>query len=92
MRDESAAIDPAFAARAYTPGRIAVMPPDVFLVLDQVGDNDPTESAALASRSRRRRCSHRRPACGGAGTTSISPPPGTAFTAPDGTLLVSADE
>ena len=40
-------IDSAFAARAYTPGRIAVLPPDVFLVLDQVGDNDPVASAAL---------------------------------------------
>ncbi len=40
-------IDPAFAARAYTPGRIAVLPPDVFVVLDQFGDNDPVKSAAL---------------------------------------------
>ncbi|HVY40447.1 MAG TPA: hypothetical protein VHM31_21055, partial [Polyangia bacterium] len=40
-------IDSAFAARAYTPGRIAVLPPDVFLVLDQLGDNDPAASAAL---------------------------------------------
>jgi hypothetical protein len=40
-------IDPGFAARAYTPARIAVLPPDVFLVLDQVGDNDPVQSAAL---------------------------------------------
>lgn len=41
------AIDPGFAARAYTPGRIALLPPDVFVVLDQVGDNDPVKSAAL---------------------------------------------
>ncbi|HVR61540.1 MAG TPA: hypothetical protein VMU50_06555, partial [Polyangia bacterium] len=41
-------IEPAFAARAYTPSRIALMPPDVFLVLDQVGDNDPAASAALS--------------------------------------------
>ena len=40
-------IDPAFAARAYTPARIAVLPPDVFVVLDQFGDNDPVQSAAL---------------------------------------------
>ncbi len=40
-------IDPGFAARAYTPGRIALLPPDVFLVLDQVGDDDPVKSAAL---------------------------------------------
>jgi hypothetical protein len=41
------AFDPGFAARAYTPGRIALLPPDVFVVLDQVGDNDPVKSAAL---------------------------------------------
>lgn len=40
-------IEPGFAARAYTPGRIALLPPDVFVVLDQVGDNDPVKSAAL---------------------------------------------
>ena len=40
-------IDPGFAARAYTPGRIAVLPPDVFVVLDQFGDNDPAASMAL---------------------------------------------
>jgi hypothetical protein len=41
------AIDPAFATGAYVPARIAVLPPDVFVVLDQVGDNDPVQSAAL---------------------------------------------
>jgi hypothetical protein len=40
-------VDSGYAARAYTPGRIAVLPPDVFVVLDQVGDNDPVKSAAL---------------------------------------------
>jgi hypothetical protein len=40
-------IDPGYAARAYTPGRIAILPPDVFVVLDEVGDNDPVKSAAL---------------------------------------------
>src|SRR5436189_1551286 len=40
-------IDPGYAARAYTPGRVAVLPPDVFVVVDQVGDNDPAMSAAL---------------------------------------------
>jgi len=40
-------LDSGYAARAYTPGRIAVLPPDVFVVLDQVGDNDPVQSAAL---------------------------------------------
>ena len=41
------AIEPAFAARTYTPIRIALLPPDVFMVLDQVGDNDPAKSEAL---------------------------------------------
>jgi hypothetical protein len=40
-------IEPAFAARTYTPLRIAVLQPDVFVVLDQFGDNDPAASAAL---------------------------------------------
>ncbi len=40
-------VDSGYAVRAYTPGRIAVLPPDVFVVLDQVGDNDPVKSAAL---------------------------------------------
>jgi len=41
------AIEPTFAARTYTPIRIALLPPDVFMVLDQVGDNDPAKSEAL---------------------------------------------
>jgi hypothetical protein len=41
------AIEPAFAARTYTPIRIALLPPDVFVVLDEVGDNDPAKSEAL---------------------------------------------
>jgi hypothetical protein len=40
-------VDPYFAARSYTPARIALMPPDVFLVYDQVGENDPRKSAEL---------------------------------------------
>jgi hypothetical protein len=41
------AIEPSFAARTYTPIRIALLPPDVFMVLDQMGDNDPVKSEAL---------------------------------------------
>ena len=41
------AIDPAFGTGAYVPARIAILPPDVFVVLDQFGDNDPVQSAAL---------------------------------------------
>ncbi|HXU06858.1 MAG TPA: hypothetical protein VN903_38155 [Polyangia bacterium] len=40
-------VDPGYAARAYTPLRVAVLPPDVFVVVDQVGDNDPAQAAAL---------------------------------------------
>jgi hypothetical protein len=40
-------VDQGFAAGAYAPARIALMPPDVFVVVDQVGDNDPAQSAAL---------------------------------------------
>lgn len=41
------AFEPAFAARTYTPIRIALLPPDIFMVLDQVGENDPAKSEAL---------------------------------------------
>jgi hypothetical protein len=40
-------VDPAIATGAYAPARIAVLPPDVFVVLDQAGENDPVQSAAL---------------------------------------------
>jgi hypothetical protein len=40
-------VDPAYASGAYVPKRIALMPPDVFVVLDQVGQNDDAQSAAL---------------------------------------------
>lgn len=40
-------MDPYFASGTYAPTRIALMPPDVFVVLDQFGDNDDVKSAAL---------------------------------------------
>jgi hypothetical protein len=40
-------VDPVFASGTYTPARVALLPPDIFVVLDQVGDNDPAQSAAL---------------------------------------------
>src|SRR4051812_48819362 len=40
-------VDPGFAARAFTPGRVALLPPDVFVVVDGVGDNDPALGAAV---------------------------------------------
>jgi hypothetical protein len=40
-------VDPGFGAGTYAPTRIALLPPDVFVVVDQVGDNDPAAGAAL---------------------------------------------
>jgi hypothetical protein len=40
-------IEPAFEARSYTPARIALLPPAVFMVYDQYGDNDPQKNSAL---------------------------------------------
>src|SRR5688572_20484578 len=40
-------MEPAFASRTYTPARIAVMPPAVFMVYDEFGDNDPQKSWQL---------------------------------------------
>jgi hypothetical protein len=40
-------VEPSLASGAYAPARIAVLPPDVFVVLDQFGENDPVKSAAL---------------------------------------------
>ncbi len=40
-------IEPVFAARTYTPARIAILPPAVFMVQDDYGDNDPQKSWQL---------------------------------------------
>jgi hypothetical protein len=40
-------IEPVFAARTYTPARIAILPPAVFMVYDDYGDNDPQKSWQL---------------------------------------------
>lgn len=40
-------VEPVFAARTYTPARIALLPPAVFMVLDQYGDNDARQSWQL---------------------------------------------
>jgi hypothetical protein len=40
-------VDPVLPSGAYVPARIALMPPDIFVVLDQFGDNDAVKSAAL---------------------------------------------
>lgn len=41
------AIEPAFAARTYTPLRITLLPPDIYMVFDEVGANDPAKSEQL---------------------------------------------
>jgi hypothetical protein len=40
-------MEPFFQQRSYTPARIALLPPTVFMVLDEVGDNDPAKSMQL---------------------------------------------
>jgi hypothetical protein len=40
-------IEPSFERRVYTPARIAVLPPAVFMVYDDVGENDPQKSWEL---------------------------------------------
>jgi hypothetical protein len=40
-------IEPAFQQRSYTPARIALLPPTVFMVFDELGDNDPAKSMQL---------------------------------------------
>ncbi len=40
-------VEPTFAARSFTPARIALLPPAIFMTFDEVGDNDPKKSDAL---------------------------------------------
>lgn len=40
-------VEPFFQSRSYTPGRIAVLPPTVHMVFDEVGDNDRAKNEAL---------------------------------------------
>src|SRR4051795_8675706 len=42
-------VEPAFANRAYTPARIALLPPAVFMVYDEFGDNDRQKSWQLGA-------------------------------------------
>jgi hypothetical protein len=85
-------IDPYFAARTYTPARIALMPADVFVVYDQFGDNDPQRSqmlgqqvgahvtGALAAGLQRR------------GYQVASAPGWDGLRSPDGTVAISGQE
>ena len=77
-------IDPGYAARAYTPPRVAVLPPDVFVVVDQVGDNDPAQSAALGQQVSAEIVQAAEQALRAAATTSICRRAGTASTARTG--------
>lgn len=40
-------VEPFFQSRTYTPGRIAVLPPTVHMMFDEIGDNDPRKGEAL---------------------------------------------
>jgi hypothetical protein len=86
------AVDPGFAARAYTPGRIALLPPDVFVVLDQVGDNDPVKSAALGQAVSAETVRAVEQALRGRGYDVDLSARWDGIVARDGSLLVSRDE
>ncbi|HET6148713.1 MAG TPA: hypothetical protein VFH68_14350, partial [Polyangia bacterium] len=85
-------IDPAFAARAYTPLRIAVLQPDVFVVLDQVGDNDPVASAALGQAVTGQTVQAINQALRSRGYDVDLSARWDGIVAPDGSLLVNRDE
>jgi len=40
-------IEPVFEKRTYTPAKVALLPPAVFMVYDEYGDNDPRKSWEL---------------------------------------------
>jgi hypothetical protein len=85
-------IDPAFATGAYVPARIAVLPPDVFVVLDQVGDNDPAQSAALGQAVSRETVRVVQQALHARGYDVDLSARWDGIVAGDGSLLVSRDE
>ena len=74
-------VDAALASGAYAPARITVLPPDVFVVLDQAGENDPAQSAALGQAVSVETVRMVEQALRARGTTSISPRGGTASSA-----------
>ena len=85
-------IEPSFAARAYTPLRIAVLQPDVFVVLDQVGDNDPVASAALGQAVTGQTVQAINQALRSRGYDVDLSARWDGIVAPDGSLLVNRDE
>jgi len=85
-------IEPAFAARSYTPLRIAVLQPDVFVVLDQVGDNDQVASAALGQAVTGQTVQAINQALRSRGYDVDLSARWDGIVAPDGSLLVNRDE
>lgn len=85
-------VDPGYAARAFTPGRIAVLPPDVFVVVDQVGDNDPAQSSALGAAVSAETLRAAEQALRGRGYDVDLSARWDGITARDGSLLVTRDE
>jgi hypothetical protein len=84
--------DPGYAAHAYAPARIAVLPPDVFVVVDQVGDNDPAQSAALGQAVSAETARAAEQALRGRGYDVDLSSRWDGIYARDGSLLVSRDE
>jgi hypothetical protein len=85
-------VDPGYAARAYAPARIAVLPPDVFVVVDQVGDNDPAQSAALGQAVSAEAARAAEQALRGRGYDVDLSSRWDGIVAGDGSLLVTRDE
>ncbi len=85
-------IEPAFAARSYTPLRIALLPPDVFVVLDQFGDNDPVASAALGQAVSAQTVAAINQGLRSRGYDVDLSARWDGIVAPDGTLLVNRDD
>jgi len=85
-------VDPGYAARAYTPLRVAVLPPDVFVVVDQVGDNDPAQGAALGQQVSADIARHAEQALRARGYDVDLSARWDGIYGQDGTVLVSRDE
>ena len=85
-------IEPAFAARSYTPLRIALLPPDVFVVLDQFGDNDPLASAGLGQAVSAQTVAAINQGLRSRGYDVDLSARWDGIVAPDGTLLVNRDD
>ena len=85
-------VDPGFGARAYTPARVAILPPDVFVVVDRVGENDPAEGAALGQQVSAETLRAAEQALRARGYDVNLSARWDGIFAQDGTMLVSRDE